>query len=78
MAFVVELLVLELVHHFFIARSLFPADVYKPLVGHRIPTVHWPFMIYDGWSWSPMSWSRLLAAHAGFMIDPSCRPQLAV
>ncbi len=36
MAFVVELLVLELVHRFCIARSLFPADVYKPLVGHRI------------------------------------------
>jgi hypothetical protein len=36
MAFVVELLVLELVHHFFIARNLFPPNVYKPLVGHRI------------------------------------------
>jgi hypothetical protein len=28
--------VLELVHHFFIARNLFPPNVYKPLVGHRI------------------------------------------
>ncbi len=36
MAFVVELLVPELVHHFFIARNLFPASIYKPLVGHRI------------------------------------------
>ncbi len=36
MAVVVELLVLELVHHFFIARNLFPPNVYKPLVGHRI------------------------------------------
>ncbi len=32
MAFVVELLVLELVHHFFISSH----DVYKKLVGHRI------------------------------------------
>ncbi len=35
MAFVVELLVLELVHHFFIARNLFPPNVYKPLVGQE-------------------------------------------
>ncbi len=36
MALVVELLVLDLLHHFLIARSLFPAAIYKPLVGHRI------------------------------------------
>ncbi len=36
MVFVVELLVLELVHHFCIARNLFPPNVYKPLVGHRV------------------------------------------
>jgi hypothetical protein len=36
MVFVVELLVLELVHHFFIGRNLFPPNVYKPLVGHRV------------------------------------------
>jgi hypothetical protein len=32
MVFVVELLVLELVHHFCIGRNLFPPNVYKPLV----------------------------------------------
>ncbi len=36
MALVVELLVLELVHHCCVARSLFPAITYEPLVGHRI------------------------------------------
>ncbi len=36
MAFVVELLVLEVVHHFCIACTLFPVNICKPLVGHRI------------------------------------------